>query len=384
MSDAEPTKKGEETAGGGSGGGGASKKEPPVTTGLTPKQRELQAEMETVRAKSVELKDAGDLPAAVALVAKFEKKTRLALEFEICADAAVLLTQLHQAVGDMKALNAAILTISKHRQQHRRVIASMMEDCMAFLDVHKFADDKEYLDYVETLRTVSEGKIYLEVDAARLTMRIAKHKENVEGDTEEASRVLQEVAVETYGTMDKFEKAEFLLEQVRLCLANKDFIRASIVAKKVDRKVIRADDFQDIKLKYYNLMVQFYLHKNEPLQLCDCYLEVLDTPKVQADDAKWKTALACACLFLTLSTYGREQQQILLRVHAQQRARLEKIPVRQRERAGVNVVRSFVHSWELRVLICCCCCCRRRWCCLCFALLPALRALSAGGGHSSQ
>lgn len=50
--------------------------------------------------------------------------------------------------------------------------------------------------------------------------------------------------------MDKLEKAEFLLEQVRLCLVNKDFVRASIVAKKVDRKVIRAEDFQTVKLKY--------------------------------------------------------------------------------------------------------------------------------------
>eukprot|EP00750_Incisomonas_marina_P015413 INCI18235.1.p1 GENE.INCI18235.1~~INCI18235.1.p1 ORF type:complete len:491 (-),score=115.50 INCI18235.1:184-1656(-) len=335
MSDSnkEPqTPKVEDKSGGGAAGGGApaknkkkQKKMPPATTGMTPKQRELQAELETVRAKVVEFRNSGDLAGAIAHVTKFEKKTRLALEYEICAEAAVLLVQLFQEAGDLKALNTEILTISKHRQQHRRVIAAMMKECMAFLEAHKFADDKEYLDYLETLRTVSEGKIYLEVDAARLTMRLAKHKE-AEGDTEEASRVLQEVAVETYGTMDKFEKAEFLLEQVRLCLVNKDFIRASIVAKKVDRKVIRADDFQTIKLKYYDLMVKFYLHKNDTLQLCDCYLEVLNTPQVQADDAKWKSALACACLFLALSPFGREHQQILQRINTQERSRLEKMP----------------------------------------------------------
>lgn len=249
-----PKVEGADKSGGNATEGGApaknkKKKMPPATTGMTPKQRELQAELETVRAKVAEFRNSGDLAGAIAHVTKFEKKTRLALEYEICAEAAVLLVQLYQEAGDLKALNTEILTISKHRQQHRRVIAAMMKECMTFLEAHKFADDKEYLDYLETLRTVSEGKIYLEVDAARLTMRLAKHKE-AEGDTEEASRVLQEVAVETYGTMDKFEKAEFLLEQVRLCLVNKDFIRASIVAKKVDRKVIRADDFQTIKLKY--------------------------------------------------------------------------------------------------------------------------------------
>jgi hypothetical protein len=288
MSEDETAKKsqaGAEAGGGGGGGGGGSKKEAVIGTALTPKQRELYDELKKINSKVDELRAASDLQGAIALLTKFEKKTRLLLEYEICADAVVLLVKLYQEAGDFKALNTAVLTISKHRQQHRKVIAAMMKECMSFLDTVKFPDNKDYLDYIQTLRTVSEGKIYLEVDSARLTMRVAKHKE-AEGDLEEASRVLQEVAVETYGTMNKFEKAEFLLEQVRLCLVNKDFVRASIVANKVDRKVIRADDFQAIKLKYYDLMVQFYLQKNSTLQLCDCYLEVLNTPSVQVSQTE--------------------------------------------------------------------------------------------------
>ena len=187
--------------GGGAGGGEKAPKkkkkevEVPVATGMTPKQRELRAELAALRAKVDDLRGAGDLASAITLVAKFEKKTRLALEYEICADAAVVLVELYQEAGDLKALNTAVLTISKHRQQHRRVIAAIMGSSMKFLNDHTF-DEKEYLDYLQTLRTVSEGKIYLEVEAARLTMRLAKHKE-ADGDSEEASRVLLEVAVET-------------------------------------------------------------------------------------------------------------------------------------------------------------------------------------------
>lgn len=36
-----------------------------------------------------------------------------------------------------------------------------------------------------------------------------------EGKIAEASETLQEVAIETFGSMEKREKAEFLLEQVR-------------------------------------------------------------------------------------------------------------------------------------------------------------------------
>ena len=39
--------------------------------------------------------------------------------------------------------------------------------------------------------------------------------------------------VETYGSMDKQEKVEYILEQVRLCLEKGDFVRGAIVSKKL-------------------------------------------------------------------------------------------------------------------------------------------------------
>ena len=39
--------------------------------------------------------------------------------------------------------------------------------------------------------------------------------------------------VETYGSMERKEKVEFILEQMRLCLATKDYIRAQIISKKI-------------------------------------------------------------------------------------------------------------------------------------------------------
>lgn len=55
-------------------------------------------------------------------------------------------------------------------------------------------------------------------------MRLCKMKE-AEGNLAEASALLQEVQVETSIAMDKIEKAEFILEQMRLVIAREDFIR---------------------------------------------------------------------------------------------------------------------------------------------------------------
>jgi hypothetical protein len=50
-------------------------------------------------------------------------------------------------------------------------------------------------------------------------------------------RVVQEVAVETYGALDKKEKTDFILEQVRLTLLRKDYVRSLIQSRKINRKV---------------------------------------------------------------------------------------------------------------------------------------------------
>ena len=42
--------------------------------------------------------------------------------------------------------------------------------------------------------------------------------------------------VETFGSMEKKEKVEFILEQMRLCIAKKDYIRTQIISKKINTK----------------------------------------------------------------------------------------------------------------------------------------------------
>lgn len=44
--------------------------------------------------------------------------------------------------------------------------------------------------------------------------------------------------------MEKKEKADFLLEQLRLCLAQKDFIRTEIVSRKVNSKTLALEGFE--------------------------------------------------------------------------------------------------------------------------------------------
>lgn len=44
--------------------------------------------------------------------------------------------------------------------------------------------------------------------------------------------------------MDRREKSLYVLDQMRLVLARKDFIRLQIISKKINPKLLEADDFQ--------------------------------------------------------------------------------------------------------------------------------------------
>lgn len=63
---------------------------------------------------------------------------------------------------------------------------------------------------IETIKEICDKKIFLEVEYARCCLRLVKYKEN-DKEIEEAAKILQEVQVETYGSMDKREKIEFIL-----------------------------------------------------------------------------------------------------------------------------------------------------------------------------
>ena len=48
--------------------------------------------------------------------------------------------------------------------------------------------------------------------------------------------------VETFGSMERKEKVEFILEQMRLTLAKKDYIRTQIISKKISPKYFEDKD----------------------------------------------------------------------------------------------------------------------------------------------
>ncbi|KAK4381415.1 26S proteasome non-ATPase regulatory subunitA [Sesamum angolense] len=94
-----------------------------------------------------------------------------------------------------------------------RIVAvqAMVQQAMQYIDQTPDLDTK--IELIKTLNSVSAGKIYVEIERARLIKKLAKIKEE-QGLIAEAADLMQEVAVETFGAMAKTEKISFILEQV--------------------------------------------------------------------------------------------------------------------------------------------------------------------------
>jgi len=121
------------------------------------------------------------------------------------------------------------------------------------------------------------------------------------------------------------KKTDFILEQVRLCLARKDYTRALIISRKINVKFFSDVEQQDLKLRYYELTIRYAMHKELYLDVCKYYMQVYDTPSVKEDESKWKEVLENAVDFAALAPYDNEQSDLVHRMYVD--PNLDKLPM---------------------------------------------------------
>ncbi|GJJ74681.1 26S proteasome regulatory subunit N5 [Entomortierella parvispora] len=258
------------------------------------------------------LAQSGQLTKALEQLLVLEKQTRSSADLASSTRVLIKFIRLTFEAKDWSLMQEYIVLLSKKHGQLKQAITRMTQEAMQCLE--QTPDMKTKLELIDTLRTVTEGKVYLEVERARVTRILAKIKED-EGNITEAADIMQDLQVETFGSMEKREKTEFILEQIRLCLLKRDYVRANIISKKINIRYFKESEVQDLKLRYYDLMIDYSLHENEYLSVCKHYRQIYDTPVVKADSAQAKRAIENAVLFVILTPFDNEQSDLIQRVY---------------------------------------------------------------------
>lgn len=251
----------------------------------------------------------GKMHDALDCLLALEKQTRTGADMVSTGRVLVAIVQICREANNWPALNEHIVLLSKRRSQLKQAITKMVQECCTYVD--QTPDKETKIKLIDTLRQVTEGKIYVEVERARLTHKLAKIRED-EGNVTEAANIIQELQVETYGSMEKREKVELILEQMRLCLTKQDYIRTQIISKKINTKFFDDDGTQDLKLKYYRLMMELDQHEGSYLATCKHYRAVLNTPSIQEVPDDRQAAAKAVVLYLVLAPHDNEQVNIYL------------------------------------------------------------------------
>ncbi|KAG1460726.1 hypothetical protein G6F46_002344 [Rhizopus delemar] len=262
----------------------------------------------------------GKINEALDKLLSLEKQARNAADQESTGRILVQVVKLCYEVKDWKLLNEQIVLLSKKHGQLKAATSKMVQEAMSYLDSTPNMETK--LELIDTLRTVTDGKIYVEVERARITRLLSKIRED-EGKIAEAADILQELQVETFGSMDKREKVEFILEQMRLCLAKHDYVRTQIISKKINTKFFQDKENEASDL-FYELMIQHALHEDQYLNVHKYYKQIYDSESIQQDETKWKVALENAILFVILAPFDNEQSDLLHRIYGD--VKLAQIP----------------------------------------------------------
>ena len=191
----------------------------------------------------------------------------------------------------------------------------------------------------------------MEVERARVT-RILSDMKKEQGDLNAAAEILCELQVETFGSMERREKTEFILEQVTLCIEKGDWTQASILSRKINTKYFSrkpkktpeqeakekadleekkkkekaksteeeipkekpVDDVTDLKLRYYEQQITLAKHESKYLDACKHYRQVLDTESVENNPDQLKAVLQRVIYYIILAPHNNEQSDLLHRI----------------------------------------------------------------------
>jgi len=158
-----------------------------------------------------------------------------------------------------------------------------------------------------------------------VTRLLATIKET-EGDITAASDLLQDLQVETFASMERREKLEFILEQMRLLRAKENWDMLQIVSKKINTKWLEEESNEDLKFKFYGLMILYALQMDKYLDVAKHYRSLFATPSIKDSDDKWQAILRNIIFFIVLAPYDNEQNDLLHRILKDDDDKLQQLP----------------------------------------------------------
>ncbi|KAI1789766.1 hypothetical protein LXA43DRAFT_1182999 [Ganoderma leucocontextum] len=310
-------------------------------------EKDFTKEVDELLPQVQSLAQSGKLQESLDKIYVLEKQTRNASDMNSTTRLVKEASELCYKAGKLELLNSNINTLSKKHGQLKAVIQALVEQAIGWLEeIRKSTGTEKWLQLIETLRNVTEGKIFLETPRARITLLLAQYHETLTAAASAtpasrkealqlASDLLSDLQVETYSSMDRREKTEFLLEQMRLLIAfarlkdaeiggegkdsiaggEAEWVKVRVGGRKVNEEFLKNKENEDLKLKYYDMMIQYALYQSAYLDAAKYYHKVWETPSIKEEvNGRGREALEHIVYYVVLAPHDNEQSDMLHRL----------------------------------------------------------------------
>ena len=102
--------------------------------------------------------------------------------------------------NELVKMREFFLVLCKRRGQAKKPVVEMVELIQKTL-FDKFPTRTEKYKFLEAIREACEGKMFLEREYSQATMTMVQYMEE-DGKAEEGTKIIQEIQIETYGSLE--------------------------------------------------------------------------------------------------------------------------------------------------------------------------------------
>ena len=220
-----------------------------------------------------------------------EKVTRLENEYVENRNICKTILEIIHKRNDFPNFLKLFEYLTQRRNQSRESIILMVKHCINDI-LPTLTDKKLQSELLDTIIKVTEGKIFVEFEYSQA---IRKKTEILMNDNkvDEAAKLIQDVQIEAFGSLDREYKVDYILFQMDILLKKKDYIRTLIVSNKVKRDHLNDDGYELLKIRFYELMIEYYTHEKKYIEVSKCYKILYDFVKevnnklVDVEKKKW-------------------------------------------------------------------------------------------------
>ena len=207
-----------------------------------------------------------------------EKVTRLENEYEKNRNICKQILSIISKRNDFPNFLRLFEYLTQRRNQSRESIISMVKNTLNDVLPH-LKDNKDSSDLLKTIIKVTEGKIFVEYEYSQAIRRMTEiHLMNNQID--EAAKLIQDVQIEAFGSLENKYKVDYILFQMQVLLEKGDYIRSLMISNKIKRNHLDDEGFELLKIRFFQLMIQYFFHEKKYIEVSKCYKTLYDFVKL--------------------------------------------------------------------------------------------------------